>query len=651
MVRSTARGRVRWPRRRGVLVRRSAAAASTPSTCSHRRQHRCVQRRCHAPVRPRPRRAAAGRPEGRHDLPADAERAVRTRSTRSASTPVRTLRSSAARSSARLTAYKFSTDSGRGHARSCRPRDRHRHRQPTAARPGASRSVTASPARTARPSPARTSSTASRARSRPTSSPAARPTRSRSSTSRTTRGRLVAYKGPYTGDRPGPVRQGRDLLRGRQDDHVQPEHARRRTSTTPTTLGFVAVPKAADTGEKYGDKAPSPSRPARTRSRVHDRQGRQDGPGPQPELEPGERPVPQAYPDKWEVDFGLDPTVIDQRLIQSAGNDADRGPVRHVQPENLADGLQGSRTTPNDQFADACAQRASTRTPATTWINIKKVTNLKIRQAMAVALDREAIRNERRWRLRRRLRRRRDQAEHRHRLRADRHVGPTASARTIPDTGDPELPSSSSPSRARPLRPHLRLPEHPDHDKAARSSATRSARPASRSSRTRSRPASTTASSSTRQQGRRASVTAGWGPDWPNASTVIPPLFTHDGGFNLSQVDDKAFNDGVAAALGRDSTAPKQATQWQALNKEAMQNVVRHPDALRPRPAHRPATKVGNVYLWAAYGSWPYGDLYVTPVSGTTADLGPISCPPGSGASRSPRAANRLVASTKAGTT
>ena len=30
------------------------------------------------------------------------------------------------------------------------------------------------------------------------------------------------YKGPYNGERPGPVRQGRDLLRGRQDDHLQP---------------------------------------------------------------------------------------------------------------------------------------------------------------------------------------------------------------------------------------------------------------------------------------------------------------------------------------------------------------------------------------------------------------------------------------------
>ena len=52
-------------------------------------------------------------------------------------------------------------------------------------------------------------------------------------------------------------------------------------------------------------------------------------PGPQPQLDPGERSVPHAYPDQWEVHFGLDPKVIDQRLIQSSGNDQtaiQRGP-------------------------------------------------------------------------------------------------------------------------------------------------------------------------------------------------------------------------------------------------------------------------------------------------------------------------------------
>jgi peptide/nickel transport system substrate-binding protein len=59
-------------------------------------------------------------------------------------------------------------------------------------------------------------------------------------------------------------------------------------------------------------------------------------------------------------------------------------------------------------------------------------------------------------------------------------------------------------------------------------------------------------------------VWASWGPDWSNASTVIPEVFTPNGGFNLSQ---------VGSASGRD----------------------------------------GLVYLWAPFGSWPYGDLFVRP--------------------------------------
>ena len=35
-------------------------------------------------------------------------------------------------------------------------------------------------------------------------------------------------------------------------------------------------------------------------------------------------PYRTAYPDKWEVDFGIDPKVIDQRIMQSSGNDTVR---------------------------------------------------------------------------------------------------------------------------------------------------------------------------------------------------------------------------------------------------------------------------------------------------------------------------------------
>ena len=50
-------------------------------------------------------------------------------------------------------------------------------------------------------------------------------------------------------------------------------------------------------------------------------------------------------------------------------------------------------------------------------------------------------------------------------------------------------------------------------------------------------------------EGGNELMISGWAPDWSNASTVIPPILTLAGGWDLSQVDDKAFNAKVGAAL------------------------------------------------------------------------------------------------------
>jgi peptide/nickel transport system substrate-binding protein len=66
---------------------------------------------------------------------------------------------------------------------------------------------------------------------------------------------------------------------------------------------------------------------------------------------------------------------------------------------------------------------------------------------------------------------------------------------------------------------------------------------------------------------------AGWGADWANASTVIPELFTQEGGFNLSQ----NWNDAAYAAFKKKSDAAKvetnrakQAKGWQELSQYVM---------------------------------------------------------------------------------
>ena len=105
--------------------------------------------------------------------------------------------------------------------------------------------------------------------------------------------------------------------------------------------------------------------------------------------------------------------------------------------------------------------------------------------------------------------------------------------------------------------------------------------------------------------------------DWPNASTVIPPLFTDEGGWNLSHVKDAAFEAKIETAFAELDRA-KQATIWQELNKYATENVFAIPTFFGRSQTIAGTgvgtgigTGVGQLYRWAAYGSWPYAQLFV----------------------------------------
>ena len=261
--------------------------------------------------------------------------------------------------------------------------------------------------------------------------------------------------------------------------------------------------------------------------------------------------------------------------MQSSGNDQYAVQYGNVQPENLSVVFKDAETR-EPRRTRAARSAASTPTPATTGsTSTRSRTSRSARPWRSPSTARRSA-HEHRRRLRRRLRRRRRQAEHRGRTMPRPGSGTPSSAQQIPATGDPELAkkliaeSGEPPRRSSSTSPTPRSTRRP-----RRSSSTRSARPGSRSRRRRSSPASTTASSSTPRR-RATSALAGWGADWPNASTVIPPLLTQKGGWDLSQLDDPAFNAEVEAALTELDRA-KQATLWQALNKEAAENVYTLP--------------------------------------------------------------------------
>jgi peptide/nickel transport system substrate-binding protein len=241
------------------------------------------------------------------------------------------------------------------------------------------------------------------------------------------------------------------------------------------------------------------------------------------------------------------------------------------------------------------------------WIDMTKVPNLKHRQAMLVAIDRQAIRDALGGPFAGSY--------------ADGVVLPTLGldyaptgiwdtffGRTIPATGDPELAKQLiAVSGETPPTLKFRIPDSPRNQKVL---------------------ASVTASlgkagfevvwdpgcayyyCAIEFDGPHFG-TAGWGADWPSASTVIPPLFTIKGGWDQSKVDDPAFNGAVEdalATLDRDA----QAAKWQVLNRQAVENAWLIP-TLYTRTQRLAGTKVGPVYLWPAYASWPYREMFVIP--------------------------------------
>jgi peptide/nickel transport system substrate-binding protein len=374
------------------------------------------------------------------------------------------------------------------------------------------------------------------------------------------------------------------------------------------TLGFSPVRKSDDTGETYGTVAPwvQATGPYQVESYTTGNGGKMVLVR-NPNWKQDSDPIRKAYPDKWEVDFGIDPKIIDQRLMTPSGADETAVGYGGVQPENLATIFADSKTA----LPDYAGRAFSDYDPYARyyWVNVQKVKNVKIRQAMAVALDRDAIRANIGGAFAGDF--------------ADGFVKPNIGAdyaptgfwdsffgKSVPGTGDPDLAKQliADSGQAAPTLV-FNFADTPTNQKTAAIVISSLGK------------AGITVTPAPLEPGKYYSIvfdpakagdfgTGGWGADWPNASTVIPPLFTQKGGWDLSQVDDKQFNTDVDTAL----TTLDRTTQeglWQALNKRATENVFAIPTFFGIAQ-DLAGTKVGGLYRWPAYGSWPYGQMYIT---------------------------------------
>ena len=374
------------------------------------------------------------------------------------------------------------------------------------------------------------------------------------------------------------------------------------------TLGFSAVPEAADTGETYGTVAPyvMSNGPYKVESYTTGNGGkyvlvRNEN------WDPASDDYRKAYPDRWEVHFGIDPKLMDQRIMEGSGEDAYALQYGQIQPENLGVIFTDTETTAPE--FDGRAISGFDPYSRYYWINVNKVPNVKIRQAMAVALDREAIRLNIGGAFAG------DFADGAIKPNIGVDYAPTGLwdtyfGKEIAGTGDPELAKQLIADSGE-AAPELvfNFADTPTNQKTAAIIIDSLAK------------AGITVTPAPLEPGQYYSIVfdpeksgdfgmGGWGADWPNASTVIPPLFTQKGGWDLAQLDDPAVNAAVDAANAELDRA-KQATMWQAINKQSAEQMWHIPTFFGLTQTIG-GTKVGPIYRWSAYGSWPYGEMYVT---------------------------------------
>ena len=371
------------------------------------------------------------------------------------------------------------------------------------------------------------------------------------------------------------------------------------------TLGFGAVPKAKDTGAKYTDEIFSDG-PYQIQDYV---KGNNLTLVRNPNWQASSDPLRPAYPDKIVVKFGMDSSVIDQTLIKDSFAD---------QQSLDLDGLVSADLTTVFNNPKIASRAYNGFDPYTLYlsIDVRKVPSLQQRMAIAAALDRGALIKI-------------DGGKFAG-VPADGAVKPNIGkdyaptnmwggllGKTIPLSGDPAYAKQLIQESGKPV-PTLvySYAKGPDSDKRAAAVQLSEAR-AGIKVQLNPLPSGTFYGIIFNPSRVTALNDLGWGADWPNASTVIPDLFTPDGGWDVSYVNDPAFNKQVAAARAL-TDRTQQSAAWQKLNTEASKNVwivptiFENQQSIAGSRVHSASGPNGAVYLWQPYGCWPFTDLYVS---------------------------------------
>lgn len=312
--------------------------------------------------------------------------------------------------------------------------------------------------------------------------------------------------------------------------------------------------------------------------------------------------VRMAYPDQIEYSFNMTSETITAALVANEGDAKNAISVARVDPNQIS-------TVFNDAAFDK--RRLDFLDSFTRYfaINTKKVPNLAHRQAILAAVDREEIRT----------------------LSGGFYAGELADGivkpnigidysptgiwddllgTSIPATGNPDHAISLIAASGEPF-PQPFVIDYVKTDlndrvvgsivaSLGRAGINASLNPVEQSS----------YFSTVLNPDMQGSMTASaWSPDWSNASTIIPELFTASGFYNLSQYDEAEFtakSDAAKVIIDRS----EQASAWHALSKESMQQALALP-TLFGKSQRMFGSNVDGAFIWGPYGAWAYSEIAV----------------------------------------
>lgn len=396
------------------------------------------------------------------------------------------------------------------------------------------------------------------------------------------------YKGPYVGDNNG----GKGLSGiTTPDANTIVFTLNKPFSEWPFVMALgpisAPVPKAKDTKENY-DNHPVSDGPYKIDTYVRKQTLTLVR---NPNWDKSTDTVRPAYPDKIVFDFTQDPKVADQRLITDGAADQTATLMQdNVQPEDLPQ----IQSTPNVKSRSTAG---STGCEFYIALNVTRIKDVKVREALNYATDKQA------WRT-------------------------AKGGESAGDYATTMLPPSIAGYGKFDLYP---APVGGDAAKAKQMLTDAGVTNPTFTLGFSNTPSTSKGVQALQQSYKQAGITitlkpierstyytvvgdiskpydmiyGGWCPDWPSASTILPPLFdgrqiVPQGNVNWSQLNDKSIDDSFDS-IGKLTDPAQAATQWGAMDKTIMGLAPVVP-LLYDKIVTLSGSKVKGAYIAPAFG-------------------------------------------------